>query len=423
MSFHHANKPITTAPQALIVTNIPTPYRIALFNELRRQLKSYGVDLKVVFGALGCARRQWAVNMSECQFDYEVLPSRSIPFADPANGSFTYSGLCRIISRESSDVIISNGFSLATTKLWWRSWLRPTPYLIWSGELHCQKRASANSVLRRPQRKLLIRRAAGFIAYSSKAKEYLISMGAEAGKIQVALNTVDTAFYARETAKLRRGSQTDTGKKHLLYVGRFIAGKEVLSLLKSIHLLSKARFDFVLDLVGDGEENALLQKYVADHQLNDFIKFHGYKQKWDIPAFMARAYGFLFPTEIDIWGLVLNEAMAAGLPCFASVHAGATQDLIRDGITGFVTDFSQIVKVAEKLNWILDHPEEARQIGQQATRFIAAHASLEKSAFGFLQAIMATLARNHPGAEYPGASRRGEGNAAVKASEPMEHEA
>ena len=74
----------------LLITNIPTPYRIPLFNELKEQLERKGLELKVVFGALGYSRRKWAVDMSQCKFEYEVLPSKNLYFSDSEKSSFTY---------------------------------------------------------------------------------------------------------------------------------------------------------------------------------------------------------------------------------------------------------------------------------------------------------------------------------------------
>ena len=102
---------------------------------------------------------------------------------------------------------------------------------------------------------------------------------------------------------------------------------------------------------------------------------------------MLQSHCFLLQTDLDIWGLVLVEAMSAGLPCIASIHAGATNDLIKDGVTGFAMDFSETEEVVDKVNWILENPELSKEIGQNASRFIAENVSIEKSAAGFVKAI------------------------------------
>ncbi|MGI0011389.1 MAG: glycosyltransferase family 4 protein, partial [Nitrosopumilaceae archaeon] len=221
--------------------------------------------------------------------------------------------------------------------------------------------------------------------------EYLVSMGASPDKVQIFINTVDTEFFTEATRRIRQHLTPIHDKKRLLYVGELSSRKNVINLLKIMQVLSRTRSDFVLDIVGDGEDGVLLKKYVHENRLTDFVEFHGYKQKPEIPFFMAGAHCFVFPTHFDIWGLVLNEAMVAGLPCLASVHAGATHDLIEDGVTGFAMDFSQTEKVAEKIGWLLENPNDAKQIGQNASRFIAEHASLEKSVSGFVKSIITSM--------------------------------
>jgi glycosyltransferase involved in cell wall biosynthesis len=117
------------------------------------------------------------------------------------------------------------------------------------------------------------------------------------------------------------------------------------------------------------------------------VLFHGYKQKNDLPYFFAKADLFLFPTKFDIWGLVLNEAMSAGLPCLASLHAGAVHDLITENVTGFKVDFDLTEKVTRQIDFLLSNHDEARRVGTNAENFILEHASINKSTEGFLKAI------------------------------------
>lgn len=381
--------------KVLLVIYSPTPYRIPLFNELHRQLENKGLKLKVVFGALGIANRRWAVDMSECLFDYEILSSIKMFYGNPKETSLSYSGLYRILSEYNPSIIIIHAFTIATNKLWLRSFLKKTPYIIWSGSIERrERRISFIKNLRRNvfsirklQRKVLIKRAAGFIAYGTKAKEYLVSMGAEPDTIEIGINTVDTQFFKLESEKLRKLNPNDN-KINLLYIGYLWPIKNVLKVLKVIHNLSQLRNDFILDIVGDGEEREKLEQYVEENNLNEFVKFHGYKQKNEIPHFLAKADCFLFQTDFDIWGLVLVEAMAAGIPCISSIHAGATYDLIKNGINGFTMDFSETKKVVGKINWILENPELAKRVGQNASCYIEEYVNIEKSAKGFTRAVL-----------------------------------
>ncbi|NIM17568.1 MAG: glycosyltransferase [Candidatus Aminicenantes bacterium] len=367
----------------MIITNIPNPYRIPLFNELNVQLKQRGIKLKVVFGARGYSRRKFQLDMEECQFDYTILKSspRNIFFAGKT--WFTYSGLLKLIRQERPDQIIIIGFSLGTIKLWLRSFRVKTPIIIWSGTIPTSK----HSFLRRMQRKLIMKRVSGYIAYGSKAKEYLVSLGADPGKVHIAINTVDTTFFSSKTFQLRQELDEKGNKKHLTSIGYLIPRKNVFRVLEVVKLLAETRNDFILDLIGDGSDKKKLERFVADNGISSFVKFHGFRQTDELPFFLARSRCFLFQTDFDIWGLVLNEAMAAGIPCISSIHAGATHDLIIEGETGFAMDFADTGKVAECLNWILEYPDKARQIGDNAGKFIREHASLEKCVEGFIKVI------------------------------------
>lgn len=372
----------------LLITNIPTPYRIPLFNELDRQLACKDFKLKVVFGALGYPRRKWAIDMTECTFDYEVLSSRKITFGDPEKTIFTYPRLSRIIKRESPCLIIVSGFSVATTKLWLRSLFINTPYYIWSGTIHNMD--MPDSFLRKTQRRLLIKRASGFISYGTRSRKYLISLGADPKKTGIAINTVDTEFF-RENTKNKNQKECTDRKKSLLFIGHFVKRKRIDLLIQIVKTLSTKRNDFVLKLIGDGPEKENLKFLVQKLKVDDFVCFKGFKQKSELPKYFEETDCFIFQTGFDIWGLVLVEAMAAGLPCISSIFAGATHDLIKNGENGFIMDFSRCEEVAHRINWILNNPGLAREIGKRASLFIMENASIEKSANGFLEAIRKTL--------------------------------
>ena len=90
----------------------------------------------------------------------------------------------------------------------------------------------------------------------------------------------------------------------------------------------------------------------------------------DIPEYLAKADCFVCPSEYDVWGLVVVEAMAASVPCVSSIHAGVTDDLICDSRTGFAMEFSNAKSVADRIDWLLNHREEAHAIGFAGGSFI-----------------------------------------------------
>lgn len=376
--------------KVLFITNIPNPYRIPLFNEMSRQFRESNIHLKIIFGAEGYKRRYFKIDPSEIKYDFEILKDEAHTFSEDAEKSyFLYKGLGSLMNREKPDAVIVAGFSSATMKVFFRKLLKGTPFIIFSGTI--EKGGRSGSMIRKLQRKFLCSNASAFVAYGSLAKEYLVKSGAKAEKVFIGRNTVDTRFFAEETAKLRAEYGKGDGIVRFTYLGYLVPRKNVKLLLESVKIVAQKRNDFRLDIIGDGVSLDDLKNYVSENRLENVVEFHGFRQKQEIPAFFARSSGLLFQTDFDIWGLVLNEAMAAGVPCLSSPNAGATNDLIQEGITGFEVDFTNLELVANKMNWLIDHREEAQKMGERARDFILNHVTLEKAANGFRDAALSVL--------------------------------
>ena len=375
--------------KVIVVTNIPNPYRIPLFNEMWRLCNDRKIEFKVIFGAQNYARRKFVLDMNDCLFPYEILDSQKINFGNLEKIVFTYKGLLNALAKEKPDCIIINGFSVGTLRLWWRSWFTKTTYIIWSGTV--KSRGGKFSFLRVLQRKMLRRRASAFVAYGQRAKEYLQELGAASEKIFIARNTVDTRFFSEQTDRERLKLSPDVLRMHFTYVGFIIRKKNLLQLLKAVKILSLQRTDFVLDLIGDGQDKVYFEDYVKANQLEKVVHFAGFVQKSNLPTWLAKSSCFVFPSNYDIWGLVVNEAMAAALPCISSVNSGVTVDLIEDGKNGFAVDFSDPKLVAEKMDWILDNSEKAKEFGLNARKTIAEKASIHVSARGLLDAACSVI--------------------------------
>lgn len=373
----------------LIITNIPNPYRVPLFNELNIQLAAKGMELKVIFAATTYSRRKFVLNLNDCKFDFAFLGSEQISFGNSEKTTFRYNQLNEVLKSERPDRIIVSGFSAATMKVWWYTRKNRAQFLIWSGSV--TSKGKGVEFLRNLQRRVLAAYSAAFVVYGSRAGQYIESLGVNSKKIFKAINTVDTDFFREKTAELKESANLSANKHRLSYVGYLSERKKVGKLLESIRLLADQRQDFVLDLIGDGDAKSDLQRQVKEMRLGDFVRFPGFKQKHELPEYLATTDVFLFQTGFDIWGLVLNEAMSAGLPCIVSPNAGAVDDLIIEGQTGYVVDFDNVNEVVKKINDLLDHPDHAKKIGENAARFIQHNATIAISANGFVEAILSTL--------------------------------
>lgn len=371
--------------KVVLITNIPTPYRIPLFNELNKQMLEEGMVLYVIFSESGYQRRKFKINFSDFKFHYNILGGGTITSANDSEKTyFFYKGLWKSLKSIQPNKVIVAGFSSASiiTASWCR--LNNVPFVIWSGSIQTELRN--NSWLRVFLRRQLIKRAKSFIAYGTLAAQYLVNMGAKTGKVHIGINTVDTTFFSEETAK-HKSSISTQHPFTFTYLGYLVPRKNVSQVLEAAALLAKERKDFKLQIIGDGESKCSLENLSARLGLEEHVHFVGYKQKEELPFYFGHTNALLYQSDFDIWGLVLNEAMAAGLCCLATLHAGATFDLIIENETGLKIDYSHTQKVVEKMKWMIDHPDEVNAIGKRAAQFIKEKATLHVSAKGFISAL------------------------------------
>lgn len=372
----------------VLVTNIPNPYRVPLFNELNRQLREKGVAFKVLFAAKGYEHRLFKLEDLDFQFEHAFLDAQPIEVGKSENVTFLYKGLSKELKKERPDWVIVSGFSAATAKVLWTGLFSRYKTFIWSGTIAPFK--GKLGALKLLWRKLLATAAKGFICYGTRAKGYLVNyVGVAENKVHISFNTVDTHFFKEQTESLRaqRAGSAD-GRKHLTSISYLTERKDNSTLLLVTAALLQIRQDFVLDIIGDGEQKEDLLAKAADLGLSEHVRFPGFVQKQNLPEYFAQTDVFLFHTKVDIWGLVLNEAMSAGLSCLSSINAGATSDLIIEGETGHKVDFGQYQKTAELIHELLNNDDERSRMARRAQERIENHFTLERSA----ESIVKTLA-------------------------------
>ena len=159
-------------------------------------------------------------------------------------------------------------------------------------------------------------------------------------------------------------------RRYFLYAGRIIQEKGVFHLLKAYtRLAPELRSEVGLVLVGDGTAKNELMKNAAKIHPGTVV-FPGFAQRDQLAAFYALAEALVFPTLSDPWGLVVNEAMACGLPIIATDVAGCTADLVQDGENGYVIPAANVGKLEEAIAAFARDPQLASRMGQHSARLI-----------------------------------------------------
>jgi len=287
--------------KVLLITNIPTPYRIPLFNCIYSKLKSENIDFLVVFANKTYPRRKWQIDLDTIEFNYYFLNSEFISLSSEKS-IFTYKGINKLISQFNPDVVISNGFTLSTIRIIiQRIFFYNYKLIIWSGAIERYKQPIG--MLREILRKFIVKRVDRFIVYGSRAKDYIVSLGGNSDKIDISYNTIDSFSF-----KYMNSIKTFNEKTKILFVGHLTKGKNIESLLPVLKKISiKYPLEFIL--VGDGPERRNLKDLSEKLGISKIVKFEGFKQQSELSKYYLDADIFVFPSNYDIWGLVVIEAM------------------------------------------------------------------------------------------------------------------
>ena len=363
----------------VVVTNIPTPYRVPLFNTLHHELAAAGWELHVVFGSRGNARRLWQIGPDQYRFPHTFLEGRNLRLGTERIIN-TYGGLGRLLRDLRPTGLVCTGFSPGTMAAARYAKRADVPLAIWSGAIP----GSEATWWRRLQRRWLVGRSSGFLAYGTRAKDYLVDLGAPAPRVHYAWNTVDTSRFDRLPGVRR---PEPGAPLRVLTVGYLERRKRVDLMLDAVAQARALGYAVELDVVGDGGARPDLEARSAALSLNGAVRFHGYRDYGELEGFYAQAHLFAFSTARDIWGLVLCEAMAAGLPCLASVRAGATHDLVVDGETGFAVDFERRDDVVGRLAALAGANEWLEPMGQAGRNRIKEHFTLAHSSRGWVELV------------------------------------
>lgn len=291
-----------------LLTEIPAPYRIPLFNALAER-----IDLSVLFLRDRNPDRPYNLHADELRFDWSVLAGMDVTVGD--RWLVVNRGIARAL-RGSHAVVVGgwNQPAFWTALAWCR--MCGVPALLWSESTGPDRRSGRHEQLKRA----MLRVPSGFVVPGVAAREYLERLGVSASRITIAPNAVDPAIFA-SASRTRTG-----GPVRIIAVGRLAPEKGIDTLLDAVHGLP---VDVVL--AGIGPEEDELRRAAGSN-----VSFLGHVARDALPLLYADADVLVLPSRSEPWGMTLNEGALAGLPLVASTAAGAARELIEDGANGFV---------------------------------------------------------------------------------------
>lgn len=252
-------------------------------------------------------------------------------------------------------------------------------------------------------------------------KEYIVQLGMPENRVFLGYDAVDNHYFREKADSVRADSTTSRLALGSLLAGpfflasaRFIEKKNLPRLLEAYALYRKRAeskeqgagrhptseicsasrgpvVPWSLVLLGDGELKPALTGLRSSLGLDDCVHMPGFKQYPELPHYYAHAGAFVHASTTEQWGLVVNEAMASGLPVLVSNRCGCARDLVQEGINGFTFDPYNVEQLAELMLRLSSMLPAQRSMLADASRQIVAEWGPERFAAGVKAAAECAL--------------------------------
>jgi glycosyltransferase involved in cell wall biosynthesis len=315
----------------VFLTNIIAPYWKSIFDALSPRYS----HMRVLLSTRMEPNRHWEVDWK----DLDVVVQKTITlsrrwrhtsgFTEPIYLHFPLDTIKQLRSFK-AQLVLSGEMGFRTLlALAYRKMHPNSRLVVWAeiAESTEQGRGRVRTLLRR----FLQKNVDGFVVPGESGARYLRRVGTHDRKIFRVPYTTDVDRFAANPFARR-----EDNARSLLYVGQLIERKGLLPFISLLSKWATANPDRIIRFVlaGDGPlRNQLECASVPPNLKLAFLGNVGYR---DLPKLYAQAGIFVFPTLADTWGVVVNEALASGLPVLGSVRSQAVEELIEGGRNGWL---------------------------------------------------------------------------------------
>ncbi|MDG1477076.1 MAG: glycosyltransferase [Vicingaceae bacterium] len=204
--------------------------------------------------------------------------------------------------------------------------------------------------------KFVFNKAAKVLVVSNHQKNEVLKLGISPGKVEISYNPVNTDVFKITSTN---------NAKNIVFVSRLDEFKGGLRTLKAFHKISPSHSDYQLTIVGEGEEYEAIKNYIKTNNLQDKVVLKGTLTKPEIAEVFAASSFLVFPSRFETFGLVVAEALAAGLPVVCT-NQTAPKEFVNDK-NGILVDPDDIDEIATAMEQLIQNRNSysATEIQQQ----------------------------------------------------------
>ncbi len=362
------------------LTSVSGPYIVARYSALAIEFPQHKLYL-LELGSVS-AIYQWRSNFTDLPYQSIVLSE--LP-AEEQSLTQLWSGLSKALAQIQPDVLVICGYGVPgmLPGLLWSLWHRKPAVLLSDTKADDAPRSSWKEALKGT----IVRSYRAALVAGELHKQYLISLGMPEAAIWLGYDVVDNQiFHPDRIRHLPRPLGLE--RPYFLSIARFVPKKNLMTLISAYAAYRGKAGDRAWDLVlcGEGKLRPQIEALITQAQLESHVRLPGFLQQEDLLPYFAHAGCFVHASIQEEWGLVVNEAMAAGLPILLSERCGCFKELMIEGVNGFGFDPENISQLTELMLKISSGDLDLVSIGQAALAQIQKF-SPDLFATGLMQAI------------------------------------
>ena len=316
------------------------------------------------------------------QVSYQRVILSKIPF-EKQNLLTLARRIISILNKIRPEVIVSCGYGvkgMLYALFWGMLWNKPVVLLSESKEDDFLRTPLSESI-----KKWIIKKYKSALVGGEAHKRYLKKLGFPDEAIFFGYDVVDNSFFHPSRCRKLR---VPIDKPYFLSINRFIPKKNLLFLLSSYATYRKKKGVDAWDLIlcGDGHLRPGVEKEIIELGIKAFVHLPGFLEQERLLPYFGHAKCFIHASLQEQWGLVVNEAMAAGLPILVSNRCGCFKELVNEGINGFGFDPENKMQLVDLMLKVSQRKFKLDEMGNAALEYIRKF-SPDYFAEGLMQAI------------------------------------